>query len=789
MYVSTGTESHARQDAVRAARGEPVVKVSQMVSVLRRVPAGLLILCVITCATVPAWAQDAPAAPAADPAADPAAQPPKVASPLVTEPQTPEELFAAVVLMVELARPEVAKLYLTKFMESDPPDDLLLALREKHGPAVFLKLSNIEDLQPLSIELLKRNNDAFNRFARDPARLDALLKNLVTGTSSQRITAQDQMRTAGVHVVPALISALGNPAYAESQNVFVETLALIKSEAVAPLEAALVSPNNRIRQSAMQALGVIGDPTAIPHLLRYAGQAEPSEDKAAASKAIAKILKMPSIASAESSGVATKLLQRARDHFLGKIEYEIGTDKLVSIWEWSDQRGTVHERRVTPAEKSLYEGLYFANAAIEVAPEREDVQVTYLNILLSQEAALTGVGKPLTIGPGTVHDLAESLGPDVVSRALGEALELHRTDAALAALQVLAKIGTVQQVRTVGGKQAVLQRALNSPSRRVQFAAVQTILALDPSTRYPGSDRVVAVLGRALTQAEASQPRGLVLDSVTERGQTLAGFLREMGYESSLVRTGTEGFKTAAVAQEVDLVLVDANIQRWALSETLANFKADPRTMDLPIVIYGSSQNERNVRIHVQQHRNVIFIQEPTAADDLREQMARFLAGQAEPPLSPEERSAKAITATNLLALMSSGQRQNLYNLTPIEPQLLTAVENAQLAIPLLPVVGSLPTAAAQIRIANLATDSGISNEIRTAAVRQLAQHVRRHGLLISKDQVDALHKLWAESANAPISSELSALMGLLKPNATLIGERLRSVTVNQAPAPEPAQP
>lgn len=760
-----------------------------MVSVLRRVPAGLLMFSVLCCMAASARAQDAAAEAQADPAADAAAQPPKVTSPLVTEPTTPEELFDAVVLMVDLARPEVAKLYLTKFMESDPQDDVLLALREKHGPAVFLKLSNIEELQPLSIELLTRNNDAFARFARDPARLDALLKDLVTGTTTQRITAQDQMRTAGVHVVPALISALGNPAYAEAQNVLVETLALIKSEAVPPLEAALVSPDSKVRQSAMQALGVIGDTGAIPHLLRYAGQAEPSEDKAAASKAIAQILKTPSITSAESSGVATRLLQHARDHFQGKIDYEVGADELVSIWEWSDQRGTVQERRLAPGEKSLYQGLHFARAAIEVAPEREDVQVTYLNILLAQEVAITGVGKPLVVGPGTVHDLAESLGPDVVSKALGEALDLHQVNSALASLQVLSKVGTVQQVRNVGGKQAALQRALSSPSRRVQFAAVQTILTLDPTTRYPGTDRVVAILGRALTQAEASQPRGLVLDSVIERGQTLTGFLRDLGYEPSLVRTGTEGFKVAATAQEIDLVLVDANIQRWALSETLANFKADPRTLDLPIVIYGSSLNERNVRIHLQQHRNVIFIQEPTAADDLREQMAGFLASQMEPPLSPEERSAKAISATNLLALISSGQRQNLYNLTPIEPQLLTAVENAQLAIPLLPVVGSLPTAAAQIRIANLAADSGIPGEVRTAAVRQLAQHVRRHGLLISKDQVEALRQLWAESANGPFSSELSALMGLLRPNATLIGERLKAAVVNQAPLPEPAQP
>ena len=767
-----------------------------MASVLRRVLAGWLVWCMFGGAVTPVWAQAEAADPAADPASAEAAQPaaadeaakkPAVESPLVVEPETPEATFEAIVLMVDLVRPEVARLYLEKFMETDPPDDLLLAIREKYGPGVFLKLSNIKELQPLSIELLKRNNAAFTRFARDPARLDALLKDLVSGTGAQRTTAQFQMQSAGVNVVPALVSALGNPAYAESQNTLVEMLAIIRDGAVPPLEAALVAPDARVRLAAIQALGLIRNSHAIPHLLRYAGQTEPSEEKASASKAIALILRNPSITAAESSGVATRLLQQARDYFNSKIEYTLDTDKLVTVWSWSDQLGTVQERRVPPAEAALTDGLFFANAALEVAPDRLDVQTSYLTMLLTQEATLTGFGRPIKAGPGTVHDLAASLGADVVSRSLDEALTSRHTAAAVAALQILSKIGTVQQVRSVSTKQSSLQRALNYPNRRVQFAAVQTIIALDPTTRYPGTERIVAVLGKALTQAEATQPRGLVLDSAVERGQSLTGFLRTMGYEPILVRTGKEGFKTAATEQEVDLVLIDANIQRWALSETVANFKADPRTTDLPIVIYGTALSERNIRVQTQQYRNVFFIQEPAAAEDLREQTTRILAEQAEAPLSPEERSEKAIIAAELLSFLTSGHRKSLYNLTPVEPQLLTAVENTQLATWLLPVVGALPTSQAQIRIASLVGDEVTPMEVKVIAARELTRHVRQHGLLIAREQVQALHQVWDQSSNGPLHAELSSLMGLLKPNSALIGERLRSAPVNQAPTPGPA--
>ncbi|MDB5341433.1 MAG: hypothetical protein JWN70_7052 [Planctomycetaceae bacterium] len=763
-----------------------------MASVLRRVLAGWLVWSMIGCAAASVWAQEAtadPAAAAQPAAADGAAKKPPADSPLVVEPKTPEEIFEAVVLMVDLVRPDVAKLYLQKFMETDPPDDLLLALREKYGPGVFLKLSNIKDLQPLSIELLNRNNAAFARFAQDPARLDALLKDLVSGTGAQKTAAQFQMQTAGVHVVPALISALGNPLYAESQNALVEMLALIRDGAVPPLEAALTAPNPRVRLAAIQALGLIRNPGAIPHLLRFAGQTAPSEEKASASKAIATILGSPSIAATQSSGVASRLIQQARDYFNSKVEYIADTDKLVSTWVWSDQLGTVQERRVPPAQAALHDGLFFAKAALDVAPEQLDVQTSYLTMLLAQEAAISGIGKPIKAGPGTVHDLASSLGPDAVSRSLDEALEWRQTPAALAALQILSKIGTVQQVRNVSGRQSALQRALNYPNRRIQFAAVQTIVALDPTTRYPGTDRVIAVLGKGLTQAEATQHRGLVLDSVIERGQTLTGFLRTLGYEPSLVRTGRDGFKVAATEQEVDLVLIDANIQRWALSETIANFKADPRTKDVPIVIYGSSLSERSGRVQTQQYRNVFFIQEPSAAEDLKEQISGFMERQVEAPLTPEERSSKAVISSELLSFLTSGQRRAVYNLTPIEPQLVTAVENTQLAPWLLPVLGALPTLQAQSRIASLVGDDGFPMDVRTIAAKELTRHVRQHGLLIATEQVQALHQVWDQSSNGPLHAELSSLMGLLKPNSTLIGERLRGAAVNQPPTPEPAKP
>ena len=90
-------------------------------------------------------------------------------NPLLVEPRTPQTLMDAVVLMTDLARPGLAHLYLLKLIEANPDDETLLKLRDKHGPALFLKLSNDKRLQPESITLLERVNAAFRKGATDPA--------------------------------------------------------------------------------------------------------------------------------------------------------------------------------------------------------------------------------------------------------------------------------------------------------------------------------------------------------------------------------------------------------------------------------------------------------------------------------------------------------------------------------------------------------------------------------------------------------------------------------------------
>src|SRR5262249_14991742 len=141
---------------------------------------GLLWLGCVSCAVLMARGQEVEPPDAEPPGAEePAAAPQKTEpSPLVGEPQSPEELLESTLLMVDVAGPDLARFYLDKLTAEPLDDDTLLALHDKFGAAAFLRLAGVPDLQPRGRNLLDRMNVVLARHAADPERVARLLDEL-----------------------------------------------------------------------------------------------------------------------------------------------------------------------------------------------------------------------------------------------------------------------------------------------------------------------------------------------------------------------------------------------------------------------------------------------------------------------------------------------------------------------------------------------------------------------------------------------------------------------------------
>jgi CheY-like chemotaxis protein len=718
-----------------------------------------------------------------------AAQPPDVLSssepdpsPLLIEPKTPEEMFASSMLMVDLARFDLAKVYLEQFLNSDPSDELLLSLRDKHGTAEFLRLSRVKDLNPAARQILEKLNAASRRQADDPAFIDSLVARLF-GRRSERDVATAELRNIGANAVPEMLKQLALREDPAERDVIV--LALVRmGRGVAPvLIGGLQSPVDAIRNASIEALRLLNATEAMPFLWSLGYSPDSASGTVTAARQALSQLKTGRADRVEqlSSSLAVEEL-RAKAWALYTNQDSLadpladGPTETIIVWRWDDEFETVRATEVRSEHAALDLATRLSREALAISPERADLQRLYLGTLLAGEVQHTGWERPPSQAADGAWQTAVSAGEPVLLDVLRDALAHGRSDTAWATLQALNQVASKEVLRSPVGKPSPVLSALNYPDPRVQFAATIVVLRAEPQTAFPSASRVTAILRRALT--DPGQARALVIDADQDRATTVGGYLAEQGYDPIVAATGREGFQIAADQTGIELVVIQANVIRWDLTPTIANFRADARTAFLPLVIYGPEETRTKTARLIARSQPAVFAADSAAAAAFWEQVQPFVKRFRTPPISGQQRSEFKTLAAYWLATIANGPMARLFDVSSTEDELLPLVDDPDVAGNVLAALSSIPTAKVQSRLAEFANNPRLLPATRITAATQLSAHITRFGMVLPAAEVDALTQTWQSTADVNLKAALAAVMGALKPSAGLVGERLRRATI-----------
>lgn len=702
-------------------------------------------------------------------------------SPLLKEPKSPEEMFSATLLMLDLGRIDLAVKYLEQFDATDPDDAMLIKLRDTHGTADFLRLAQTKELQPRGSSLLERLNAAARKQVDDPAFVDGLVQRLTQGPT-QRDLAIIELRNAGARVVPEILKQMSQPEMADQQDTLVIALTRMGRQVIPPLIGAIDSPVERIRAAVIDALGWLDATEAIPYLWFPAfDENQPGGIHVAAKRTLAKLLKgSPERTSLLSSVEASNELRRmAKLLYRKPDQLPVDEQGLVALWAWDETENVLTLRRYPPEIASLFLSTRFARQSLAISPDLPETQRQYLASLLGLEIAREGWDKPRVATPGSAMYLALTAGESTMAQVLAEALESGHPGTAVASLEVLSQIGTREQLMPQRGLKSPVVAALNSPDSRVQFAAATTILKLEPKNGFNGATRVVEILARSLT--DPGLPRAIIIDADGRRGRSTAEYLSDGGFEGVSAATGREGFELAATTAGVELILVHANCLRWDLSQTLANLRADSRTAAIPIVIYGPGDLKDRMSRTVARAAPATYVSEASTSSDFMGQVFPFLKNIKSPPPSPQERDLQKKAAAFWLTTIGSGMLSKVFDISKVEKELSAALEDPDVAVNALGALTAIGTAASQRRIADIALNPQGDVALRELAASQLAYHIQRYGLLLSRESVIEVHEGWKNTDKPSVKSALASVIGSLRPNATMVGERLQRFAVPTA--------
>lgn len=677
-------------------------------------------------------------------------------------PVTPLELWDAADYLVRTGQSAQAVPYLKKFLAAGPDDATLLRVRDRYGVGSVLRLQDDPATSDLAAPLVDRLNAAGRRQATNPERIEQAIGMLSRSREEQDLGVE-HLRQAGAYGVPPLLQAIHQAEKTpERHALLVRNLGRLDKSAVPPLIAALEAPAAPLAAIAADALGQLGDARAVPALVAASAVGKAPD---AAVRAAERLTGRPMAAQAKTP--AALLSDEARRYRTGQIRFP--GDPVV-VWAWDEGASAPAPRTVSKDEAAAYFGQKFARAALTIEPADRSAQAVLVGMALEQGTAATAA--------------AMAAGPAVLTDVLRTAIADGKAELAATAASALGRVTDVSAL-AVEGPYHPLVEALSAPSRRVRFAAARALVDLDPRRPFAGSSRVAPVLAQFL--GSRALPRAVVIDGNLARGNSLAGYLKELGYDPVVAFRGDEGFRAVAASADVELVLVDVHqIQGpWSMHDVLANLRADARTAGLPIYLYGPLNLGPDLVSIKERFPGVKFLVTPTNSRSLDEQLG--VAGRPQ-ALSAAERAAFARDATALLARIA-GQAGSPFNreLAAIEPALTAAMNAPETAPSASVALGDVPLPAAQRGLADLLLDPSKPAPLRSSVAAQLARSVQKFGPLVAADQEARLLQAFDGEPDPALKTALGAVIGNLRPKAASTGQRLRDLPLAPAAGPAPA--
>ena len=694
-------------------------------------------------------------------------------SPFLVEPKTPEELFDAARISTQLARPRLARQYLEKLLAS-ADDAALLEIREQFGVAMLLRMASTTDLQPESRTLLQRSNAAFRAQSSDPNRLRDLIEGL-GGSPTEKTVALASLRAGGPAVVGAMFTVLADDTQNDLHEPVTIALTQLTPEAVPAIRAGIDSPNVRVRTAALVALGYLGDRGVVSYLWHPAfAPGVPGGVRAAARKSLQQLLAGRSNRrkQIDNVGASDELYNEAITYFDKSHSWLTNPDGTVTTWNWEGQ--TLTPTPTAPMAASLKTGARLARDSMELSPKDTKKQALYLALALAMDSETVGWGQSLPSGSGTAQNLGLSLGGPLLTQALEISLDYDNTDAARGVLAAIWQVAG-NDLRGISGP-SQLRRALSHRDQRIQFAAANAILNLTPGRDFSGSSQVVSILSRSL-RSDATV-KCLVIDPNSDRANTMAGLLGELGYATTTAATGKQGFTVAADRGDVNLIAVNANTVRWALSETLANLRADARTAGIPIVIYGPDYARAQLMTTLSRYEDIIFIEESDQTNDATQKFVNLslkpFIESSLPRLSDAELAANKTLAADWFAQLAGAQRSSPLDITPAQGALSSAVSDEAIARQCVTALGAIPNAGVQFQLQKFAINESLPEATRLYAINELAFHIQRNGLMLGVDEQLDIVRMAQSLAGTPLSTAAAALAGSIGPTVNQTFDRLK---------------
>jgi CheY-like chemotaxis protein len=534
--------------------------------------------------------------------------------------KVPRDYVQAVLWLIDLGRPELAKPILDELTKLQITDAQRAALVDEFGSQGMLHMARTKELAPAGASFADECMAAAKASAENPQRIAGLIQQLTDLSPEVRFAAEHDIAATGQAGATALLEAFAREADPQRRAVILPVVASMHPLVDRPLLAMLETNDAALR----------GDVAAVLKQTRVLQAA-------------------PLVAASPAS--AERALVSAIDNYKnGTPPFSADDQNQIELWQWDDAAKKLSSARYPMDEARIAWMSKLARALARLQPTNRQYQLQAM-LFASEAAQLGAVKRPSP----AVAQLVETADVGLLNDVLAEALKQNLPHAAVAAADALGRRGDPSVLSTADGHPSPLADALESPNRRVRFAALAAIMTLDPANPYPGSSRLPDAL--AWFAGGTGERQGVVAMPTITNASNLAGMLIANSISAEATNRGRDVVQFAREMGDLEFILVDFDIIAPDIREVLYELRSTPSTGDIPIAIMAADGRLDAAKRLAGEHHHIIAISR-LHSDDLVKRTLDELTKLSGPyTVGPEERAAEANQAKAWLAKLELGHR------------------------------------------------------------------------------------------------------------------------------------
>ena len=652
----------------------------------------------------------------------------------------PLHAFRAVLALIDLGRPELAKPILEELHARGLDGPTQAALVDEFGSHRMLQLSRIEAIQPVGTEFSTATMASAATIATDPARLAQLVAQLSDPAPDVRLAAVNDLMAAGRPGVKAVLESLARESDSQRQSDLIAAAVRMRPLVDGPMLAMLETNDARLQVDVTKFLGQLQVRQALPLI---AGPNSPISEPA--------------------------ILHALEEYEMGVPPFAADAENQIELWFWNDATKSLTAARY-PADAARV--IWMARLARRLVQLRPD-NAAYRRkaVLLGAEASgLSALGSA-TDGNGVAPVLPVSirwsaLDVHLVNEVLADALKSEYAYAAVAASDELGRRGQSSVLLTADAKPSPLASALTHGDRRVRFAALRAIMMLDPTSPFPGSSRVPEAL--TYFARSAGEREALVAMPKLESATDLAGKLAVANLHGEATIFGSDLPKMAAQMADLELILVDSDIQLPGIRQVLYELRITPASAQVPIAVLAADGRLEAAEKLASEHERVIAVPRPHSADMVAAIAGRLLSSVAHEAVSADVRAQQSLMAITWTAgLLERGR--SFYALRRESPAIESAMYQPATAASAIDALARFGRPSSQRALMNFASHRTLPIDARTQAAAAFDASVRASGLLLTTDEIRAQYAIYNASAAADADTQqvLGALLDSIESRRT----------------------